>query len=126
MPLLKRIGFYLIGLSLGLVFLAYFFRGKKTEFCYFPNCRVLKNINSKTLLFSPEIQQLVDNQTIDARDIKNVLTDGKVNFSESNANEKPCAIYRIYGKTETTKVALTVKNCEKAAEVQKIELLETL
>ena len=124
MPLLKRIGFYLIGLSLGLIFLAYFFRGKKTEFCYFPNCRVLKNINSKTLLFSPEIQQLIDNGAIDTQEIKDVLMDGKVNFSESNTNEKPCAIYRIYGKTEAMKVAVTVKNCEKAAEVQKIELLE--
>lgn len=126
MPLLKRIGFYLIGLSLGLIFLAYFFRGKKTEFCYFPNCRVLKNINSKSLLFSSEIQQLIDNQTIGVHDIKNVLTDGKVRFSESNTNEKPCALYRIYGKTQSAKVALTVKNCEKEAEVQKIELLETL
>lgn len=125
MPLLKRIGFYLIGLSLGLIFLAYFFRGKKTEFCYFPNCRVLKNINSKSLLFSSEVQQLIDNQAIDIQDVKNVLIDGKVNFSESNTNEKPCPIYHIYGKTETTKIAVTVKNCEKAAEVQKIELLET-
>lgn len=70
MSLIKRIGFYLIGFSLGLVFLAFFFKEKRTEFCYLPNCRVLKEIRSKELTFTPEIQLLIDNNTITLEDFK--------------------------------------------------------
>jgi hypothetical protein len=63
MPFLKRLGYYLIGLSLGLVFLAFLLKKKTSEtgseFCYFPNCRVLKDLRSKPLAFSGNIEELL-------------------------------------------------------------------
>ena len=60
MEFLKRLGFYMIGLAIGIVFLAFFLKKKSeetgTEFCYFPNCRTLKDIRSKPLSYSDEIE----------------------------------------------------------------------
>jgi hypothetical protein len=47
-----RLGFFLGGFSIGLVFLAFFLKQKKTKFAYGPNDRVLKNINDKPIQFS--------------------------------------------------------------------------
>jgi len=54
MAFIKRLGWYLVGVSIGLVFLAFILKKKSGEegidFCYLPNCRVLKDIRSKTFM----------------------------------------------------------------------------
>jgi len=56
MGFIKRLGWYLLGLSVGLIFLVFFLKKKSDEtgvsFCYLPNCRVLKDIRSKPLFSS--------------------------------------------------------------------------
>ena len=63
MAFLKRLGFYLIGFSIGLVFLFFFLKKKSDEtgasFCYLPNCRVLKELRSKPLAYSKQIDQMI-------------------------------------------------------------------
>ncbi|MEL4308672.1 DUF4258 domain-containing protein [Joostella sp. CR20] len=123
MPLLKRVGFYLIGLALGLIFLAYFFREKRAEFCYLPNCRTLKSIRTQeTINFAPNMQQLIDNKTISEEQIDSVLTYGEVNFSKSDINrdqaaEDRCSTYYIDGKINNEPVELVVKNCKFVADI---------
>ncbi|MEH6704476.1 MAG: DUF4258 domain-containing protein [Galbibacter orientalis] len=124
MPLIKRIGFYLIGLSLGLIFLAYFFKEKRAEFCYLPNCRTLKAIRTQEEInFSSKIQQLIDNNTISEEQIDSVLTYGEVNFSKSNIDreqtnsEDKCSTYYIDGEINNEPVELVVKNCKFVADI---------
>lgn len=124
MAFLKRLGFYLIGLSIGIVFLTIFLK-KKSEatgvfFCYLPNCRTLKDIRSKPLSYSAEINQLILNKELDSTVINSFLFDGDVDFGASDTKSKPCKTYRIEGEINQREAVLTVKNCASKALVESI------
>ncbi|MCM5663189.1 DUF4258 domain-containing protein [Galbibacter mesophilus] len=129
MSLLKRVGFYLVGVSLGLIFLAYFFREKRAEFCYLPNCRTLKSIRTQEKIeFSPSVQQLLDNNTISEEQLDSLLTFGEVNFSKSDVDrtqslsEEKCSTYYIDGQINNKPTELVVKNCRFKAEILDIDI----
>lgn len=111
MSFLKRFGFYLIGLSIGLVFLAVFLRKKSestgAEFCYLPNCRVLKTLRTKPLVFAPTLESKSDSSII-----KLILKEGDVIFSESEPRSKPCGVFVVRGKVGDLELKLTLQNCE--------------
>ena len=124
MAFLKRLGFYLIGLSIGIVFLTIFLKKKSEEtgvfFCYLPNCRTLKDIRSKPLTYSEEIRQLILNRELDSTVIDSFLLDGNVDFSASDTKSKPCKTYSIEGEVHQKEAVLTVRNCASNALVESI------
>ncbi len=110
MAFLKRLGWYLVGLSIGIVFLVFFIKKKSgekgIEFCYFPNCRVLKDMRSKPLHFSEDFQFEKDTILI-----KTFLTDGDIDFGKSDTKSEPCKTYFISNKTENGEIFLKAQNC---------------
>ncbi len=124
MPLIKRIGYFFIGLSLGIVFLTFFFKGKNAEFCYLPNCRVLKDIRKKEISFSPEVKQLIDNNTISKETIFSILKSGDVIFSKSDKKAKPCKKYVVEGINKENTVELNIDNCMQKAVVKSISIVK--
>ncbi|MFC2147631.1 DUF4258 domain-containing protein [Bacteroidota bacterium] len=102
MAFLKRLGFYLIGLSIGLVFLFFFLKKKSDEtgvsFCYLPNCRVLKELRSKPLIYSKQVDQMVAERVLDSLTIAYFLNEGDVNFKKSITKNTTCKTYLIEGK----------------------------
>ena len=124
MAFLKRLGFFLFGLAIGLVFLAIFLKKKSdetgVEFCYFPNCRTLKDIRSKPLSYSDEVLEIFKTGELDTLDIKNLLTQGNVDFGRSDTKAKDCKTYFIEGETKEKVRVLKVKNCPETAVVQSI------
>ncbi len=124
MDFLKRLGFYLIGLSVGIVFLMVFFKKKSEEtgvsFCYLPNCRTLKDIRSKPLVYSEEVQELLKNKTIDSLDINTFLFEGDIDFGKSNTETAPCKTYVIEGMVAEREATLYVRNCTAKALVERI------
>ncbi|MBT8178500.1 MAG: DUF4258 domain-containing protein [Eudoraea sp.] len=125
MSFLKRLGFYLIGLSIGLIFLVIFLKNKSeetgTSFCYFPNCRVLKELRAKPQNYSAEFQELLDNGAIDSLGIANFLTDGDIDFRNSDTKSEPCKTYRIRGLLNEAEAVLVVDNCKDTIELKAIE-----
>ncbi|MCE2612072.1 DUF4258 domain-containing protein [Flavobacteriaceae bacterium D16] len=115
MAFLKRLGFYLIGLSIGLIFLFFFLKKKSeetgTSFCYLPNCRVLKELRSKPQQLSPEFMALVDNSGIDSLQIDSFLMDGKVDFEKSDTKAEPCKTYHVHGTLDERECTLIIDNC---------------
>lgn len=112
----KRLGFYLFGLSIGIVFLAFFFK-KKTEetgvsFCYFPNCRTLKDMRSKPMEYSDRISEMLANKEIDTVELNAFFTEGDVNFSSSDTEAKPCKKYLIEHELGGVYVTMYVANCK--------------
>jgi len=107
----KRLGFYLVGLSLGLVFLAFFFKEKRTEFCYLPNCRVLKSIRSKPLVYDDLISDRLVTQKIDSTALDLFFRESEVIFSKSDTNKKPCKLYVIEGAIDSKTILMKVENC---------------
>lgn len=128
MAFLKRLGFYLIGLSIGLVFLFFFLKKKSDEtgvsFCYFPNCRVLKELRSKPYTYSKQIDQMVADQTLDTLTIDYFMNEGDVNFKKSNTKNTTCKTYLIEGVVKEKLMALTVKNCDSTVLIDKIQVLD--
>lgn len=125
MRLLHRIGYYLGGFSIGLIILAFFLSGKKTTCAYFPEARVLKNINTKTYTLSPEAQQVLTSHQLDTVAINQVLKDGDVDFGESDTRKEPCGIYSIYGETLSEKnLKLTVENCEESVLIKNVTVIK--
>tara|TARA_R110002049_G_scaffold74325_2_gene191769 strand:+ start:12431 stop:12808 length:378 start_codon:yes stop_codon:yes gene_type:complete len=117
MKLIQRIGYYLGGFSIGLVILAFFFNGKKTSCSYGPEARVLKNINTKNIVYGNLVESLIDNKTIDSSTIKYVLKKGAINFSKSNTRQEPCGVYVVEGTVDKKEIALTVENCDSIATI---------
>lgn len=111
MAFLRRLGWYLVGLSIGIVFLVFFLKKKSGEngidFCYFPNCRVLKDMRSKAIVFSEEF-----NQEKDTLLIQSFLTDGDIDFGKSDTKSEPCKTYLISKSSNGQEVILTAKNCK--------------
>lgn len=121
MAFLRRLGWYLVGLSIGIVFLVFFLKKKSgeegIEFCYFPNCRVLKDMRSKTLIFDDNLPE----QYKDTLLVKAFLTDGDIDFGSSDTKSEPCKTYVIRSSIDGTEFTLTIKNCPNEAVVETLE-----
>lgn len=113
MGFLKRLGWYLVGLSIGIIFLVFFFKkkseGTDTEFCYFPNCRVLKDMRSKPLTFGDELEARFRDTVL----IQSFLQDGDIDFKKSDTESEPCKIYVVEKKENEVIIPLFFKNCAK-------------
>lgn len=121
MVILKRLGWYLVGLSIGLIFLVFFLQKKAqetgVEFCYLPNCRVLKDIRSKPLSYSESGAAAIKSLELDSMAVSTFLKEGKVDFGSSDTEAKPCKIYRITHQLHGQHLQLTVENCASNAVV---------
>ncbi|WP_194767552.1 DUF4258 domain-containing protein [Tamlana sp. I1] len=122
MKLIQRIGYYLGGFSMGLVILAFFLSGKKTSCSYGPDARVLKNINTKKIVYAPSVDNLINEKLTDSTEIFTVLKKGDINFSDSEPRQKPCGIYVVEGNVNDKAILLTVENCESTATITSFKL----
>ncbi|MDT0539629.1 DUF4258 domain-containing protein [Croceitalea sp. P059] len=117
MAFLKRLGWYLVGLSIGIVFLTFFLKKKSeetgSEFCYFPNCRVLKDLRSKPIFYSDNVVPIFDKDSIMWRSF---FKDGSIDFGKSDTKATPCKLYFIENGEQTIKV----ENCPNEVKVVEI------
>lgn len=111
MAFLRRLGWYLVGLSIGIVFLVFFLKKKSgeegIEFCYFPNCRVLKDMRSKPLTFAEDFPEKYRDTLL----IQSFLTDGDVDFGRSDTESQPCKTYFISLPHNGKELLLRAQNC---------------
>ena len=120
MTLLKRIGYYLAGLSIGLVILSIFLKKKNTEFCYGIDCRVLKNIRSKNIVYSPAAESFIVSNSLDSLAINTMLTEADVNISKSDTSLDSCKVYFIESKHLDVPINIIVENCDKTATIKQM------
>ncbi|MBT8266884.1 MAG: hypothetical protein KJO41_05670 [Bacteroidia bacterium] len=121
MKFIHRLGFYLGGFAVGLLFLAFFLSGKRTSCAYGPEARVLKNIRLKTMTYSEDIAENLKVRALDSAAITNILTNGDVNFKKSDTKRDSCNIYYIEGIHQEKEIFLTIANCENKTQLLKIE-----
>lgn len=124
MNLLQRIGYYSVGLIMGIVILMFFLSGKKTSCDYSPTARVLKNIRIKDRQFSEEALQFFYSNNLDTSAVTKILNNGSVDFGRSETDmDETCKIYFISGEAESRDLELKIENCETTATIQKVEFL---
>ncbi|VXC19128.1 DUF4258 domain-containing protein [Maribacter litoralis] len=126
MDFLKRLGYFLVGMSIGIVFLTFFLKKKSEEtgvyFCYLPNCRTLKDIRSKSMYYSDEAQQKLQELQLDSTAVTYILTEGDVDFGNSDTKSVPCKTYIIESDYKEQDYVFTVKNCRKKATIEKVDI----
>lgn len=120
MHLLKRIGYYLVGLSLGCLIVFFIWDGKNVSFDYGPDARTLKTIRTKQKVYSVQASTVLSENKLDTVAVNEVLKSGDVNFSKSNQRKKPCAEYFITGNFDQKKIDLWVIRCDSIATIDKI------
>ena len=103
----KRLYFFSIGLIIGIFLVIFVFRGKNASFNYMPNSRVIQNITSKDSI------QFLDKSSPEFTedDVKEIISNGKVDFKNSNSRNQPCGIYRIISSWKGAEVILEIENC---------------
>jgi hypothetical protein len=128
MDFLKRLGYYMIGLTIGIIFLAFFLKKKTsetgTEFCYFPTCRVLKELRSKPLSFSPELESQVEAGQLDSLDLAGFLKEGSIAFRKSESRAEPCPWYLISYEVDGKEAELRATNCTSRVTLSEFRLTE--
>lgn len=117
MKLIQRIGYYLGGFSIGLIILAFFLNGKKTSCSYGLDARVLKNINSKKIIYSTNFKHEMATYKLDTLAINYVLKKGDIDFSTSSARKKPCGLYNVESNYNKKDIVLTIENCDSIATI---------
>ncbi len=121
MKFAHRFAYYLIGLIMGLFFVAAVFSGKDTRCNYFPNARVLNDLRNKPFHYSENASQILSEKWIDTSDIKNTLKYGDVDFDKSNIKVESGKLYVIEGKTvKNQEIKLEVINYPDKAVLQDI------
>ncbi|MBS3737846.1 DUF4258 domain-containing protein [Mesohalobacter halotolerans] len=118
MSLKKRLLYFAIGLSIGLVFVKIIFDKKDVSFDYFPNDRVLKTLRTKQRNFDDKALIFFREHTIDTSLIEEFLTSSDVNFKKSQQRKKPCSFYQIEAKHQNDLLAIQVKNCDTLVTIQ--------
>ena len=124
MKLRQRLLFYIGGFCLGLIILYFILDRKNASFDYLPNARVLKELRSKKRTITPETLLNLENNGFDTSDVSQVLTNGKVLFSESNTTLDSCKIYVIQENLKDKVLKLYVENCAKGAIVKSVVVLK--
>ena len=103
MSFIKRLGYYLGGFSVGLIFLFFFFNGKRTQCAYSPEARVKKDIQNKTWVFENNFYAIADTvQWFKSADVR---------FGESTVGVDSCNLYKM----EVKKTTFYVQNCSETA-----------
>lgn len=126
MDFLKRLGYFLVGMSIGIVFLTFFLKKKSEEtgvyFCYLPNCRTLKDIRSKSMYYSDEAQQKLQELQLDSTAVTYILTEGDIDFGNSDTKSVPCKTYIIESDYKEQDYVFTVKNCREKSTIEKVDI----
>ena len=124
MSFIKRLAYYLSGFSIGIVFLLFFFSGKRTSCDYGMDARVKKIIRIKDRLITDEAMLKFDRNAIDTSAISTLLYRGDVIFKESNTSLDSCKEYHIEGKYNEQKLGMRFANCDSIARVIDVFKLE--
>lgn len=118
--LIKRIGYFLVGVSISSVGVYFFWQKKNATFDYGMDARTLKTIRIKERHFSEDSKKVMLESNIDTLKISTILYNGDVDFSQSKPRQKPCAEYYITGKKELENLSLYVIRCDSIATIEKI------
>lgn len=118
--LVKRIFYYLIGVTLGSIAVYFFWQKKNATFDYGMDSRTLKSIRIKKRFFSADARTAMQRFEIDTLKITTILNTGDVDFGKGNPRKTPCAEYYITGDDALENISLLVKRCDSTATIEKV------
>ena len=118
MDFIKRLSYYLFGLSIGIVILIFIFNGKKTSCNYGPEARVKSQLLTKDI----QISNKINNDNITNKLIKDFIKNSSVNFSKSNTTKDSCKTYILDGYIMSKFTTIELENCLNIVTVLEIKI----
>lgn len=124
----KRLRFYLIGVSIGVVLVIILFGPRSMQCSYFPNSRALEEAKIYPMSYSENAKQTIKNEQLDSVFIYNELfKKSKItNFGTDEVRETPCRTYRAQYREERN-FDFVYQICKKQTiltELQKLDKVE--
>lgn len=120
MGLLKRFGYYFIGLALGAIAVTFFWKQKKVSFDYGMDARTLKTIRIKEKIYSQEALRSLQENSLDTVAINSILKHGDVNFGKSEQRLKPCGKFWVEGVYNEKSIDLWIVRCDSTSTIERI------
>ena len=122
MTFTQRLLRYLMGASIGLVFVAMAFGPRAFSCNYFPNARVLEEATAKNLQFSKEATAFFEAEKLDSIFLKKKLfSKSKIDFDKSNKDGVPCRSYLADYKDETKNYEMVFEVCRETSKLISIK-----
>ncbi len=121
MNFIQRLGFFSVGLIMGIGILMFFLGGKKASCDYSPNARTLKNIRNKERVFSENALNYFSNNNLDTALVTTILKSGNVDFGKSDTKKEPCKIYFISEELESGELEVEIENCKDKAVIKSVQ-----
>jgi len=115
-----RLGYYMGGLAIGIVFLTVFLGGKRARCTYFPESRVLSDFAKKPIRLSDNLRADKEEGTLDTLAIAKIIKYGDIDFSKLDRDSKPCKTYHVNGKEELEDTFLKIQNCDRYVRIMEI------
>lgn len=123
---MRKLKFYIIGLIPGLI-LMFFFLNQKGASCsgYLPNSRVITETLSKDFEYSPQFRAAMVQYKVTEAFLKDsIITLGKINFEQSDAQKQPCPMYYLDAPKKNNQYLIKYEKCKDKAyfiELKKIK-----
>jgi len=112
----RRLKLYGFGVAMGLV-LSYAFFGDRYP-TWLPGSRVMEDLARSEITYSEHAICLMDCRNISKAGIEEILSNGEVNFSDSEPRAKPCPSYAIEGTTKGGQsLRVMIFKCDSTSEV---------
>lgn len=123
--MLKKLKFYAIGLIPGLLIVFFILNQKGTSCSYFPNDRVIAETLTKDFSYSENFKTEMKANNISEKQLKDdILSNGKIDFDKSKAQEKPCPKYVLYYPKNDPKFEINYSKCKESAEFTGLKKLK--
>lgn len=121
----KRLRFYLIGVSIGVVFVVILFGPRAMQCTYFPNSRALEEAKIYPMSISENAQQTIQIEEIDSAFLFNELfKKSKItNFGTDEVRETPCRTYRAQYREEK-KFDMVYQICKKQTLITELKKVD--
>ena len=105
----------MMGFTVGLVFLSFILKGKKTSCNYGPNDRVINNISKKSLRSIGRDKN--EFSRFDSIAFQSFLKMASVDFNKSDRGKDSCRIYYLTGYWEGKNINVELENCEETINI---------
>jgi len=98
-----RIRLYFLGFLIGCVFVYFLLLRGKNRSYWLPENRVKEQLMKGNLVYTEHAKCRMKCRNISEEEVKEILKNGSVNFSESHPHDTPCPSYALEGTTSTNK-----------------------
>ena len=111
---LRRLVFYVIGIGIGCLLVFSIFGERATKCSYFPNERVLDEVNHKPLIYSEISNSKLQELKLDSLQTRELIQRGRIDFGASNPQDTICGKYVMESKLENEKpINVYFSKCDK-------------